>query len=159
MQVSTVRADDAPKSEFKLPEGVTRGEDGNLVDNRSFYQGWRTLGNTSLSTLKKESDKAEQEKAQPKEDGYTLMTPFNFVGRVFSKVFAVLGKMTSSILGICGYGKKDQPAAHYHGETSEFKLPKGVQVSEDGTLVDCRPWYQRIFRDNSTSLEVLFQKF
>lgn len=41
---------------------------------------------------------------------------------------------------------------------SEFKLPKGVTVNNNGELVDGRPWYQRLVRDSISTLKYKIDK-
>jgi len=103
MQVSTVRADDtATTAAASKPELF----EGHYVQDGKVVRTWgEAMFRTSISSLQEKYDAANA--STNKEEGYSLMTPFNFVGGIFSSVFAFLGTMVSSILGICGYGGEE----------------------------------------------------
>jgi len=102
MQVSTVRADDtattAATAAAKKPE-VFEGHYVKKGQVQPTYYEW--VVRSDLTSIQAKYDDAN---VSTKEEGYSLMTPFNFVGGIFSSVFAYLGTMVSSILGICRYG-------------------------------------------------------
>ncbi|MDN3505715.1 MAG: hypothetical protein P0S96_00600 [Simkaniaceae bacterium] len=103
MQVSTVSAGNETAN-AAAAKPSTEEFKGHYVVKGQVQRTWgEALTRSDISSLQTEYEEANAPKSA-KDEGYSLMTPFNFVGGIISSVFGFLGTMVSSILGVCGYG-------------------------------------------------------
>jgi hypothetical protein len=120
MIVSTVRAGDETAKAAAAKPSTEEFEGHNVVDGKVQRTWGEAIWRSDISSLqtKYEESKAPSDK---KDEGYSLMTPFNFVGGIISSVFGFLGSMVSSILGICGYGGEGKAEGAEEGAKADNK--------------------------------------
>ncbi len=106
-KADTTKTAEQPKvekgpGEYEFKDGVAQSK--SYSDTVAYYTPlYKSV--IQSAQIEFDADKAKA-KDKPKDEGYTLKSPFIWVGGIFSNVLSFIGDMFKSIFSICGYGEK-----------------------------------------------------